>query len=243
MKLKNMEQSYEDLKNELDNLKKVVFRIMDFNFPDLNADIKHYDFITDEIVRRQLELDFLKMMQTPASNFNAYCLYSFFQIENLLNYYFTIRFNSKEELTKYFTFGNSPNTTSNSRVSEIPYSSKWAKFSQEFMMIDSERIDKLTGEKTIKKVATPLNYDIQKIAYVRNSSIHRNTVDIDKYENETYNAYLTIKSKQGKSQEEWKVYNEGNKIEFKKSESFSLVKKRTIEFLKIVETEIIKHQK
>jgi len=237
-----MEQSYEDLKNELDNLKKVVFRIMDFNFPDLNADIKHYDFITDEIVRRQLELDFLKMMQTPASNFNAYCLYSFFQIENLLNYYFTIRFNSKEELTKYFTFGNSPNTTSNSRVSEIPYSSKWAKFSQEFIMRDSERIDKLTGEKIIKKVATPLNYDIQKIAYVRNSSIHRNTVDIDKYENETYNAYLTIKSKKVKSQEEWKVYNEGNKIEFKKSESFSLVKKRTAEFLKIIETEIIKHQ-
>ena len=238
-----MEQSYEDLKNELDNLKKVVFRIMDFNFPDLNADIKHYDFITDEIVRRQLELDFLKMMQTPASNFNAYCLYSFFQIENLLNYYYTIRFNSKEELTRYFTFGNSPNTTNNSRVSEIPYSIKWAKFSQEFIMRDNERIDKLTGEKSIKKVATPLNYDIQKIAYVRNSSIHRNTVDIDKYENETYQKYITIKSKQVKSPEEWKIYNEGNKIEFKKSESFSLVKKRTAEFLKIIESEIIKHQK
>lgn len=238
-----MEQSYEDLKNELDNLKKVVFRIMDFNFPDLNADIKHYDFITDEIVRRQLELDFLKMMQTPASNFNAYCLYSFFQIENLLNYYYTIRFNSKEELTRYFTFGNSPNTTNNSRVSEIPYSSKWGKFSREFMMRDNERIDKLTGEKSIKKVATPLNYDIQKIAYVRNSSIHRNTVDIDKYENETYQKYITIKSKQDKSEEEWKIYNVGNKIEFKKSESFSLVKKRTAEFLKIIESEIIKHQK
>jgi hypothetical protein len=237
-----MEQSYEDLKNELDNLKKVVFRIMDFNFPDLDADIKHYDFITDEIVRRQLELDFLKMMQTPASNFNAYCLYSFFQIENLLNYYYTIRFNSKEELIKYFTFRNSPNTTTNSRVSEIPYSSKWAKFSQEFLMRDSERIDKLTGEKKVKKVAIPLNYDIQKIAYVRNSSIHRNTVDIDKYENETYQKYFIIKSKPVRSEEDWKIYNEGNKIEFKKSESFSLVKRRTAEFLKIIETEIIKHQ-
>ena len=43
-----------DLKNELDNLKKVVFRIMDFNFPDLNTDIKHYDFITDEIAETPL---------------------------------------------------------------------------------------------------------------------------------------------------------------------------------------------
>ena len=236
IKLKDMEQSYEDLKNELDNLKKIVFRIMDYNFPDLDANIKHYNFITDEVVRRQLELDFLKMMQTPASNFNEYCHYSFFQIENLLNYYYTIRFNSKEELTKYFTFGKE-------RVSEIPYSTKWAKFAQEFLIEEKEVFDKFTNSKVLKKKPTPLNYDIQKIAYVRNSSIHRNTIDIDKYENDTYKKYLEIKLKQSKSQDEWKIYNEGNKIEFKKSESFSLVKKRTAEFLKIMEIEIRKHQK
>lgn len=250
IKLKNMEQSYEDLKNELDNLKKIVFRIMDFNFPDIDANIKHYDFITDEVVRRQLELDFLKMMQTPASNFNEYCHYSFFQIENLLNYYYTIRFNSKEELTKYFTFGNNPDKKVKERVSEIPYSSKWAKFSQEFLQ--NGRIGDI-NKKTI-------NFDLQKIAYVRNSSIHRNTIDIKKYEDEIFQKYLPIKKRKSEldkkkwknieireeeklSKEDWEIFNVGNKIEFKRSESFSLVKRRTAEFLKIIEIEIKKYQK
>jgi|GEM_PF-4992720 len=237
-----MEKTNEQLQNELENLRKIVFRIMDFNFPDLDANIKHYDFITDETVRRQLELDYLKMMQTPASNFNEYCHFSFFQIENLLNYYYTIRFQSKEELQQYFKFTNDPNEVVKTRVSEIPYSSKWAKFANEFLMTEKERTNKMTGEISTKKVAIPLNYDIQKIAYVRNSSIHRNTVEIDKYENELFKRYQEIKSKPNKNQEEWKIYNEGNKVEFKRSESFSLVKRRTAEFLKIIQPEVSKYQ-
>jgi hypothetical protein len=245
-----MEKSNEQLRNELENLKKIVFRIMDFNFPDLDANIKHYDFITDEVVRRQLELDFLKMMQTPASNFNEYCHYSFFQIENLLDYYYTIRFSTKEELINYFKFGNDPNEKVKERVSEIPYSTKWAKFSQEFLQ--SGKIGEI-NKKTI-------NFDLQKIAYVRNSSIHRNTTDIEKYETETFKKYLPIKARKSVldkkkwrseevrdeeklTQDEWDIFNIGNKIEFKKSESFSLVKRRTTEFLKIIQIEIEKHQK
>lgn len=238
-----MDKTNEQLQTELENLRKIVFRIMDFNFPDLDANIKHYDFITDETVRRQLELDYLKMMQTPASNFNEYCHYSFFQIENLLNYYYTIRFKKKEELQEYFKFTNDSNEVVKTRVSEIPYSSKWSKFAQEFLMTEKKWIDKMTGEEKNKKVATPLNYDIQKIAYVRNSSIHRNTVEIEKYENELFNKYKQIKSKQNKNQEDWKIYNEGNKVEFKRSESFSLVKRRTVEFLKIIQSGILKYQK
>ena len=248
-----MEQSYEDLKNELDNLKKIVFRIMDFNFPDLDANIKHYDFIKDEVVRRQLELDFLKMMQTPASNFNEYCHYSFFQIENLLNYYYTIRFKDKSEFEKYFTQEDKEGNAIKpkySRVSEIAYSIKWSKFAQEFLQGGN------VGE--VKKKT--INYDLQKIAYVRNSSIHRNTTDIDCFENEMYKKYIPVKTKKSKfdkkdwkkepngedeklTQEEWEIFNTGNKIEFKKSESFSLVKRRTAEFLKIIEPEINKYQK
>ncbi|MGV6829342.1 MAG: hypothetical protein ACWA45_08090 [Flavobacteriales bacterium] len=238
-----MDKTNEQLQNELENLRKIVFRIMDFNFPDLDANIKHYDFVTDETVRRQLELDYLKMMQTPASNFNEYCHYSFFQIENLLNYYYTIRFQSKEELQEYFKFTNDPKEVVKTRVSEIPYSSKWAKFANEFLMTEKKWTDKMTGEEKIKKVAIPLNYDIQKIAYVRNSSIHRNTIDIEKYEDELFQKYIEIKSKPSKSQDEWNIYNEGNKVEFKLSESFSLVKKRTAEFLKIIQPEILKYQK
>lgn len=237
-----MDKTNEQLQNELENLRKIVFRIMDFNFPDLDANIKHYDFVTDETVRRQLELDYLKMMQTPASNFNEYCHYSFFQIENLINYYYTIRFQSKEELQQYFKFKNYPKEVVKTRVSEIPYSFKWAKFANEFLMTEKKCTDKMTGEEKMKKVAIPLNYDIQKIAYVRNSSIHRNTIDIEKYEYELFQKYIAIKSKPNKSEDEWNIYNEGNKVEFKLSESFSLVKKRTAEFLKIIQPEIVKYQ-
>ena len=238
-----MNKTNEQLQNELDNLRKIVFRIMDFNFPDLDANIKHYDFITDETVRRQLELDYLKMMQTPASNFNEYCHYSFFQIENLLNYYYTIRFQSKEDLQQYFKFTNDQNEVVKTRVSEIPYSSKWAKFANEFLMTEKKWTDKLTGEEKVKKVAIPLNYDVQKIAYVRNSSIHRNTIEIENYEDELFRKYIEIKTKQNKSKDEWNIYNEGNKVEFKRSESFALVKKRTLEFLEIIQPEILKNQK
>lgn len=245
-----MDKANEQLQNELENLRKIVFRIMDFNFPDLDANIKHYDFVIDETVRRQLELDYLKMMQTPASNFNEYCHFSFFQIENLLNYYYTIRFQSKEELQQYFKFKNDPNEVVKTRVSEIPYSSKWSKFAQEFLQ--AGRVGN-TSTKTI-------NYDVQKIAYVRNSSIHRNSKDIKKYEDNLFNKYLPIKGRKNDldkrarrnenipeeeklTQEEWDIFNVGNKIEFKRSESFSLVKKRTAEFLKIIHPEILKYQK
>ena len=45
------------------------------------------------------------------------------------------------------------------------------------------------------------------------------------------------------SKEEWDIFNVGNKIEFKRSESFSLVKRRTAEFLKIIQPEILRYQK
>ena len=88
-----------------------------------------------------------------------------------------------------------------------------------------------------------MNYDIQKIAYVRNSSIHRNTIDIEKHEDILFQKYIEIRPKPSKSQDEWNIYNEGSKVEFKRNESFSLVKKRTAEFLKIIQPEVIKYQK
>ncbi len=58
------ENNLDKIINKFD-LKNVVFRLMDFSFPELDATkISHYEFITDETVRRQLELDFLKMMHT-----------------------------------------------------------------------------------------------------------------------------------------------------------------------------------
>lgn len=227
-----MEKSNEHLQNELDNLKKIVFRIMDFNFPGLDANLKHYDFISDEVVRRQLELDYLKMMQTPASNFNEYCQYSFFQIENLLNYYFTLRFEGKlePEITAFFSYNEH---SKYSRISKVPYSNKWAKFSQEFLQ--TGRVDDVST-KTI-------NYDIQKIAYVRNSSIHKNTLEIKAYEDDIFEKFNKLTNNRYTNDEEKIIYFTGMSIAFKRNENFSIVKNRVLGFLKIIEIEIKKHQK
>lgn len=226
-----MVQSYEDLKNELDNLKKIVFRIMDFNFPDIDANVSHYEFISDEVVRRQLELDFLKMMQTPASNFGVYCQYSFFQIENLLNYYYTLRFTGKlePEITSFFAYDDK---SKYSRISKVPYSNKWTKYSQEFLQEGN------VGE--VKKKT--INYDIQKIAYVRNSTIHKNTLEINAYEDKIFEKYNNLPNNRYTNDDEKQIYFTGMSIAFKRNENFSLVKNRTLDFLKSIEPEIKKYQ-
>ena len=227
-----MAKSNEELQNELDNLKKVVFRIMDFN--GIDADIKHYNFITDDDVRRQLELDFLKMMQTLASNFNEYCQYSFFQIENLLNYYYAIRFRTEEGLTKYFEFYENEKFPV---ISKISYARKFTKFAKEFL-----KEGQVDGTKTNKQT---INFGIQKIAYVRNLSIHRSTIDIDKYEDDTYKKYLEInkKPKEQRSEEERKIHRRGNEIKFKREQRFLLVNEYTEGFIKVIKIEIEEHQK
>lgn len=225
-----MEPSYEELKNELDNLKKIVFRIMDFSFPTLKAEISHYDFINDEVVRRQLELDFLKMMQTPASNFIEYCQYSFFQIENLINYYYSLRFTTKDEMSEYFSFNG--RTENYERISEIKYSVKWSKFAMEFL-VEGDVLG--TKRKTI-------NYDIQKIAYVRNSSIHRNTKNIKAYENSILKNYKRLPGGRWRNDHERSIWKKAQGIMLKRDGNFALVKKRTAEFLKLIEKEIIKYQ-
>lgn len=227
-----MGKTNEQLQNELENLRKIVFRIMDFNFPDLDANIKYYDFITNETVRRQLELDYLKMMQTPASNFNIYCQYSFFQVENLLNYYYTLRFANKSatDITTFFAFKDEKFN----RISKVPYTNKWAKFSQEFLQ-DGKPI----GNVKLKTI----NYDIQKIAYVRNSSIHKNTLEIKQYEDNILNKYKALPGGRYSNDEEKKVYFTGMSIEFKRRQNFSLVKNRTLEFGKVIQAEILKYQK
>lgn len=234
--------AYEELKTDLENLKNIVFRILDFNFPELDAKFKYYDFITNEVVKHQLELDFLRMQQVPASNFDKYCYFSFFQIENLLNYYYTLRFKTNEAISKYFKFNNRRYT----RISEIPYASKFVKYADEFLQKTKYKQNAITGQQTKKLVPTPLNYDIQKIAYIRNASIHRNSASQAAEEETALKKYHIVRQRKedGKTltKEEWEIFNIGNRIEFRNKESFATVKKRTLEFIENIKPEILKYQ-
>lgn len=213
-----------ELENRVKNLESMLFRVIDFMA--IGADkVTIYEFITFESVRRQLELDYILMEKTPASNFDVYCQHSLFQIENLLNYYYALRFKSKEaEGVKYFSATEATSDTEGSkkkfRVSEIPYGTKFTKFAREFLSPEGR--------------SSTLNWNIQNIAYVRHSTVHRNSADISSYEKEKLDKYEEIKSKTERTKEEKELYALGVKIQFKQNSSFSLVKKSTLEFVAIV---------
>src|SRR5687768_13829695 len=94
------------LEDRISNLENLIFRVMNFLSIDTDKS-KCYSFINDDLVRRQLELDHILMLKTPALDFNQYCQYALFQIENLLNYYYTKRFlDSPEAANTYFNDNN-----------------------------------------------------------------------------------------------------------------------------------------
>lgn len=220
-----------ELENEVASLKSIIIRLTDYTFPELDSlDLSQFQFIKDEFVRRQVELDYLKMLRTPVSDFKSFCKFSFYQVENLLNYYYSLRFSSEVEIKRYFTVANGDQNKTKSKISEIPAALKWSKFAQEFLQDRDKKIDGVN--------LRSLNYDIQKIAYVRNSSSHRNSYEIEDYEEDVYRDYLRIKSKSERSAEEQKIFWLGNKIEFKRRESFSIVRNRTEAFVKLINRKI-----
>lgn len=221
-----------ELENRIKSLESMLFRVIDFMA--IGADkVTIYEFITYETVRRQLELDYILMEKTPASNFDVYCQHSLFQIENLLNYYYALKFKNKsEEGYKYF-YGENQNESDGSkkkfRVSEIPYGTKFTKFAIEFLTKEGK--------------STTLNWNIQNIAYVRHSTVHRNSVDISSYEQDVLNKYESLKDKKDRTKEEKELYALGVKIQFKQASSFSVVKRSTLEFIEVIKPLIEELQK
>lgn len=66
------------------------------------------------------------------------------------------------------------------------------------------------------------------------STIHRNSIDIDKYENDILEKFKEILEKQDKTKEDWEIFNLGRKVQFKQNSSFSLVKRVTNEFIIVI---------
>ena len=216
--------SNQELESRVKNIESMLFRVIDFMA--IGADkVTIYEFINFETVRRQLELDYILMEKTPASSFDVYCQHSLFQIENLLNYYYALRFENKaDEGVKYFSItentSNSESIKRKFRVSEIPYGTKFTKFAIEFLSPQGK--------------SSTLNWNIQNIAYVRHSTVHRNSVDISSHEKDVLEKYEIIKGKTDRTKEEKEFYALGVKIQFKQNSSFSLVKKSTLEFIEII---------
>jgi hypothetical protein len=136
----------------------------------------------------------------------------------MLNYYYALRFKGKiEDAKAYFSTKPEEDSSKKFRVSELAYGTKFTKFAKEFLSDENQK-------------PTTLNNNVQLIAYVRHSTIHRNSIDIDKYENDILEKFKEIVEKQGKTKEDWEIFNLGRKVQFKQNSSFSLVKRVTNEF-------------
>lgn len=234
----------DELLSKIESLESILYRVVDFLAIDTEK-VDLYKFISNESVRRQLELDFVLMEKTPASRFDSYCQNAFFQIENILNYYFTIRFSDNlEDAKKYFSSrdDNSDDLKNmesvNYRVSKIPYGTKFFYFSKEFMSEPGKSM--------------ALSFSLQNIAYVRNSTIHKNSIDIDKYEEEIYIKYRQLRKKYNNDKlkysdlsddEDKEIFSLGQKIGYKKEKNFTKVKTSIIGFVDLIRPFIESHQK
>jgi hypothetical protein len=223
-----------EIESRINSLESMLFRVIDFM--SIGADkVALYEFITYETVKRQLELDYILMEKTPASSFNIYCQHSLFQVENLLNYYYALRFKGKiPEAMTYFnlkTNEEEKNMARKFRVSQLSYGAKFTNFAKEFLSENNK--------------PTTLNTNIQSIAYVRHSTVHRNSYEIDDFEMEKLKEFQDLLKKENteRTKEDWDLFNLGRKIQFKQNTSFSLVKRVTVEFVQIIKPLIVELQR
>lgn len=196
-----------DYNKQFDYLKGMVDFLLGNQVIDIK-DIYKYIFINHKSVRYQLCSDYIMMVKSTDSDFYSFCQYAIFQIENLLNYYYWLKLSDNVILFESF-FPCKEGQKQAEHVSEIPYATKFTKFAREFLR------DSLNSP-------TKTNFGIQNIAYVRHSTLHRNSAEIEKYEKDALLEYNRIKRIVNieRTPEEKKSYSLGVKIEFKQKRDF-----------------------
>lgn len=135
-----------------------------------------YNFIPNnyELLRKQLEIDNLRMEQSildlqvksDVERFYNFCIYAFYQIENLVNYYYQLRFPNVLDLIQYLEDKSQFKHDAQSSIAELPISTKlWVFCTEHFPSII------LSGQ-TNRKDYT--GYNICKVLReIRNEGLHR----------------------------------------------------------------------
>lgn len=102
-------QTIIDLEQKVSLLERKISHLQELLNVDDSA-YELYEFIEDETVRKVLALDYINMEKTSVFEFEKYCQYAFFQIENLTNYHI---------LKKYMSIPNDFNTEFSSDITAI----------------------------------------------------------------------------------------------------------------------------
>ena len=256
-------ESISELKRDLEELKKSKNILLDRDIAiirsaiaidqrEFKLNVEQFDFIENSDVRRQLIVDYIKMMATPRYDFDILCQYSFFQIEQLINYYYNLRFEgaSNNKLAEYFLSYYDDDRLKEAKkkfpdnVGKISAKQKLIAFWKEFEFKNSLRLEGL--RKTTLTYST-LKFDIYHIQYVRNT-VHRDAYFTNQVETSYYSKneenFQNIKNKDNvdRSPDEWHIFNRMHQIEFRKAKKIKKVINRTNNFVKVIKIEIEKQQ-
>ncbi|MAD12457.1 MAG: hypothetical protein CMC04_07040 [Flavobacteriaceae bacterium] len=255
-------ESISELKRDLEDLKKSKNILLDRDIAIIRSAIaidqrefelkaEQFDFIKNIHVRRQLIVDHIKMMATPRYDFDILCQYSFFQIEQLINYYYNLRFEgaSNNKLAEYFLSYYDDDKLKeakkkNQNVGKISARDKLNAFWKEFEFKNPLRLESLKKSTLSYKT---LKFDIFYIQYVRNT-VHRdayftNQVETSYYSKNKENFQKIInKDNNERSSGEWHIFNRMNRIKFRKAKKINKVINRTNNFVRVIRIEIEKQQ-
>jgi hypothetical protein len=249
--ISELKSDFEDLKKSknllLDRDVQIIKSSVSIDLQKFKLDVEQFDFIENSDVRRQLITDYIKMMITPVYDFDRLCQLSFFQIEQLLNYYYHIRFDDHiSKIKDYFKFYYGGNEAPN-ELENINQSAKVIAFKNEFLNVDSGNVssylDNELGEVFLKKHL--LGADISKIQYVRNT-IHRNAHFNQQNEARWYTKHKEMfpnyRLYVERTSNEMKIINRLKNIDFRREQDFDLVIRRTNSFVRVIKDEIEKQQ-
>lgn len=141
-----------------------------------------YSFIADVNLRKQLMIDNYRMEDTALNTrindeierFYNYCVNTFYQIENLVNYYFYYHYKNLDDCFKHFeeTQVNCERLKYMSTIADIPIGTKLYSFGKDVL-------------------GKEYGYKLQRLREVRNEGLHRCTIIVkDNKDNNKINVFF-----------------------------------------------------
>lgn len=206
------------------------------NFLDINGiQTMDYTDIEDESVRIQLIADNIQMQKyrlgkvNQRVDFEHFCKYAHFQVEELVNYYFHKSYNTFNEIVAEFE-KKSMSINNAKKIEEIPYYQK--------QQIISNKISIIYNQLGIER---KINFrDVfYKINDIRNQLSHRSSLNIQKNDDDVLRHIESLDIDLTKSfdlyngeQREW--YNKGKNIQFKRKSDFRLITDAIYQFKTLI---------
>jgi len=242
----NSQQSKSDFCDELIPIKSDTEAIR--NHLEIRANVSmDFEFVKNGRVKKQLIKDNLKMensrldiqIKNDTERFYNFCVEAFYQIEELVNYYFGMKYTFAELLTE-FRKKNPNRTYSQKSLSEIPIAEKIYIFEGIFYfgLVDADG-NKIYHESTINLIRE-----------VRNEDSHRcNIIEQDpeqvllKYKEQgqrisVFNKTKTSPTNYKKSNEEMKIEKQAKLINFIKDKNYNLVRDTVFDLVNKIKSDL-----